>query len=66
MSNVPASPCQGVCRLEGQTCVGCGRLIGETVEWPSATVARKHLIIHEAATRLAIIKLELTYGSKLQ
>lgn len=50
------SPCQGICRLEGDTCVGCGRLIGEIAEWPHATVWRKHTIRVDAARRLDIIE----------
>lgn len=51
----PLSPCQGICRLEGDTCVGCGRLIAEIAEWPRAAVWRKHTIREDAARRLAII-----------
>lgn len=52
----PPSPCIGICRLEGALCVGCGRLIGEVIEWPAATGERKLIIRDEAAKRLAIIK----------
>ncbi|MDO9454360.1 MAG: DUF1289 domain-containing protein [Stagnimonas sp.] len=53
----PISPCQGICRLEAETCTGCGRLMGEIIEWPSASGGRKSLICVEAAKRLAIIQL---------
>ncbi len=54
--NPPSSPCLGVCRLEADICVGCGRLIGEIVEWPSAGDQRKILIRAEAARRLAAMQ----------
>ena len=52
----PPSPCQGICRLEADTCVGCGRLIGEVAEWPRASAARKTVIRADAARRLAAIE----------
>ncbi|MES2684788.1 MAG: DUF1289 domain-containing protein [Pseudomonadota bacterium] len=51
----PPSPCQGICRLEDSTCAGCGRLINEIVEWPSASAERKTTIRVDASKRLAIL-----------
>lgn len=28
----PKSPCIGVCRMEGETCVGCGRTLAQIEE----------------------------------
>jgi len=51
----PASPCVGVCQLQGRVCVGCGREIGEIAEWGSASPGRKAQIVGAARQRLAII-----------
>ena len=53
--NHPPSPCKGICQLEAEVCTGCGRQIGEIVEWPGATAERKARIRDEAAKRLAIL-----------
>lgn len=52
----PASPCIGVCQLDGQLCIGCGRLIGEIVAWGAASAVAKTLIVTAARERLAIIE----------
>lgn len=51
----PASPCIGVCQLQGRVCLGCGREIGEIAEWGSASAGRKSQIVTAARQRLAII-----------
>ncbi|ROH91212.1 DUF1289 domain-containing protein [Stagnimonas aquatica] len=52
----PASPCVGVCQLQGRLCIGCGREIGEIAEWGSASPGRKNQIVAAARQRLAIIQ----------
>lgn len=51
----PASPCVGICQLDGKVCIGCGRLIGEIAGWGSASPGAKALIVAAARQRLAII-----------
>jgi len=51
----PASPCVGICQLDGTVCIGCGRLIGEIAAWGSASPGAKALIVAAARQRLAII-----------
>lgn len=49
-----ASPCVGICRVDGEDmCVGCGRLIGEIVEWTRVSEARRRDIVTVAAGRLS-------------
>lgn len=57
----PASPCQGICRLEGEVCVGCGRLLGEIAEWSQASAQRKTTICTDASARLAILEMKSTF-----
>ncbi len=53
----PPSPCTGVCRLDARdTSVGCGRLIGEIIEWPSADEQRRNEIVAAAARRLVLLR----------
>lgn len=42
-----ASPCIGVCQLDGrtQTCVGCGRTIAEIAAWPALDDAERRAIL---------------------
>jgi predicted Fe-S protein YdhL (DUF1289 family) len=57
MSVEPASPCTGVCRLDAaDTCVGCGRRLEESVEWPAAGERRKREIVAAARERLSQAK----------
>lgn len=50
-----ASPCIGVCQLDAASeCRGCGRLIGEIIEWPRATEPRRRDIVRLAAQRQAL------------
>lgn len=49
----PASPCNGVCRLdEREVCRGCGRQLEEIIEWPAASDPRKREIVAAARERL--------------
>lgn len=50
---LPASPCIRRCTLdEEDLCVGCGRLLGEILEWAAAPTDRKIEIRSAAAARL--------------
>lgn len=42
-----ASPCIGVCQLDGptQTCIGCGRTIAEIAAWPTLDEAERRAIV---------------------
>lgn len=53
----PESPCVQVCLLDaaGETCVGCGRSLGEIGEWSAATAVRKREILHRAAQRRMLL-----------
>ncbi|TAJ50816.1 MAG: DUF1289 domain-containing protein [Nevskiaceae bacterium] len=60
VSDSPASPCVGICQLQGRLCVGCGRELGEIAEWSGASPARKARIVEAASERLAIIRASAT------
>ncbi|GAB2920098.1 DUF1289 domain-containing protein [Rheinheimera gaetbuli] len=48
------SPCVRNCCLDQQdTCLGCGRLLDEIIEWHSADAPRRAQILHLAQLRLA-------------
>jgi predicted Fe-S protein YdhL (DUF1289 family) len=48
-----ASPCVRNCTLDEQDmCVGCGRMIGEIMEWSNASPARKREIKDQLPARL--------------
>ena len=52
----PGSPCTGVCRLDAQdTCIGCGRVVSEIIEWPSAGEPRRLEIVEAARQRLYLM-----------
>jgi predicted Fe-S protein YdhL (DUF1289 family) len=42
-----ASPCVGICQLDGKTqrCVGCGRTIDEIAGWPTFSEAERREIV---------------------
>ena len=40
------SPCIGVCRLENEVCVGCGRTVDEVVEWYNMTDKQKQAVLN--------------------
>jgi predicted Fe-S protein YdhL (DUF1289 family) len=44
---VTASPCIGVCQLDGRTqaCIGCGRTIDEIAAWSSLSEEERRAII---------------------
>jgi predicted Fe-S protein YdhL (DUF1289 family) len=50
-----ASPCIGVCTLDGELCQGCGRSLEEISAWPLADDGTKRAIVAAAAQRLAMI-----------
>ena len=43
------SPCIGVCRLENEICLGCGRTIDEVVGWYDMTNTEKQLVLDRLA-----------------
>lgn len=45
------SPCIRQCCLDGEQCLGCGRLMPEILEWASASDQRQVQIIEAAALR---------------
>lgn len=45
------SPCIRQCCLDGDQCLGCGRLMPEILEWASASDQRQVQIIEAAALR---------------
>jgi len=48
-----ASPCVRNCCLDGQDiCLGCGRSLGEILEWAAADDARRRSICAVAAERV--------------
>ena len=40
------SPCIGVCRLENEVCVGCGRTTDEVVGWYDMSDAEKQTVLN--------------------
>lgn len=46
------SPCNGICKLEQNTCIGCGRTIWEIMEWPDADESRRREIVKAARRRV--------------
>lgn len=46
------SPCNGVCRLQAEVCVGCGRTSDEIACWSLAGAAVREQIVRDAAARL--------------
>ncbi|WBH17366.1 DUF1289 domain-containing protein [Sphingomonas radiodurans] len=53
MSDAPASPCVGVCRLDaaGALCLGCYRTLGEIGRWSGADAAEREAIAAAANRR---------------
>lgn len=47
------SPCVRKCCLDGDQCLGCGRLMPEILEWAAATDERQLQIIADAKKRFA-------------
>lgn len=47
------SPCVRQCCLDGDQCLGCGRLMPEILEWASASEERQLQIIADAKKRYA-------------
>lgn len=52
------SPCVNICVLDDseQVCTGCGRLIGEIVQWGGASESRRAQIVAVAARRLQALQ----------
>lgn len=45
------SPCVRQCCLDGDECLGCGRLMAEILEWAAASDGRQQQIIRAARQR---------------
>lgn len=52
------SPCVNICVLDSsqQLCTGCGRLIGEIVQWGGASESCRAQIVAAAARRLQTLE----------
>ncbi len=48
------SPCVRQCCLDGDECLGCGRLMSEILEWANAADTRQRQITTLAAERRAL------------
>lgn len=46
-SPAPATPCIGLCRMQGDFCVGCRRTLDEIARWPSLGDAERRRIMRE-------------------
>ncbi len=48
-----ASPCTGVCQLDGrtQTCIGCGRTIAEIAAWATLTESERRAIVERLSAQ---------------
>jgi predicted Fe-S protein YdhL (DUF1289 family) len=47
-----SSPCTGVCRLENDICVGCGRSTAQITQWSQMSEAeRRQIMRHLPAPR---------------
>ena len=51
VSGRQSSPCIRQCCLDGDQCLGCGRLMPEILEWASASDQRQLQIIEAARQR---------------
>lgn len=47
------SPCVRKCCLDGDQCLGCGRVMAEILEWAAASDGRQQQIISAARQRQA-------------
>jgi predicted Fe-S protein YdhL (DUF1289 family) len=47
------SPCTNVCRMDGETCIGCYRTLDEIVRWSAASDDEKRQILDAVAVRRA-------------
>ena len=53
LDELPPSPCRRECCLNDQdVCLGCGRSLGEILEWGKADAARRRAICQDAQARL--------------
>ncbi|MGI4731753.1 MAG: DUF1289 domain-containing protein [Janthinobacterium lividum] len=53
-----ASPCVNVCVIDDATdwCIGCGRTIGEIMDWGSADVATRRAIRARLPDRMTMLE----------
>ncbi len=42
-----SSPCIGVCRLDNDVCVGCGRTTAQITQWSQFTEAERRQIMRQ-------------------
>lgn len=49
----PASPCNGVCRIDQATgwCLGCKRTLGEIADWPALSARGRQAILRQLKER---------------
>ncbi len=48
-----ASPCIGVCVMDGDLCAGCGRTLDEIARWVSMSEAERGVVLVETRARKA-------------
>lgn len=53
------SPCIGVCKLDEDVCVGCGRTTDEIQEWRAGNESSQQIILRECVARLDEESLEV-------
>jgi predicted Fe-S protein YdhL (DUF1289 family) len=46
------SPCIGICKLDENVCVGCGRTTDEIQEWRSGNESSQQMIMRDCVARL--------------
>ena len=56
-TSVP-SPCVQICRLNGDTCIGCGRTTSDIRNWIIMTADEKSTVLAASAQRLASLSQE--------
>jgi predicted Fe-S protein YdhL (DUF1289 family) len=48
------SPCNKTCKIENNSCIGCGRTLNDIKIWASAATAEQQTIIKMAKRRLKL------------
>lgn len=56
MATAIKSPCNSVCKLNGEVCKGCGRTRTEIKAWKGLKRPEKKAVVKDAASRLKKLK----------